>query len=159
MTCLIFLVIYQPARFWSGAQYYKLRRERVVKPRGVWDGSNTRSRELCAKRLLCYAGQFIFDIYKEVLDFCFMLNLHARFLQTIYFFYIQISSILESQFNINRHFAFSREDARDPGNNAEIWQFFLIKSIFILKVFLTPRILLGNKTVLSLFCHLSIKPS
>ena len=49
-----------------------------------------------------------------------MLNLHARFLQTIYFFYIQISSILESQFNVNRHFAFSRVDARDSGNNVEI---------------------------------------
>ena len=49
-----------------------------------------------------------------------MLNLHGRFLQTIYFFCIQISSILESQFNINRHFAFSREDERDSGNNAEI---------------------------------------
>ena len=61
--------------------------------------------------------------------------MHGRFLQIIYFFCIQISSILESQFNINRHFAFSREDARDSGNNAEIWQFYLIKSIFILKVF------------------------
>ena len=59
-------------------------------------------------------------IYKEVLDFCFMLNLHARFLQTIYFFCIQISSTLESQFNVNRHFAFSRVDARDSGNNVEI---------------------------------------
>ena len=59
-------------------------------------------------------------IYKGVLDFYFMLILHGRFLQTIYFFCIQISSILESQFNINRHFAFSREDARDLGNNAEI---------------------------------------
>ena len=49
-----------------------------------------------------------------------MLNLHGRFLQTICFFCIQISSILESQFNINRHFAFSREDARDSVNNAEI---------------------------------------
>ena len=61
--------------------------------------------------------------------------MHGRFLQTIYFFCIQISSILESQFNINRHFAFSREDERDSGNNAEIWQFYLLKSIFILKVF------------------------
>ena len=61
--------------------------------------------------------------------------MHGRFLQTIYFFCIQISSILESQFNISRHFAFSREDERDSGNNAEIWQFYLIKSIFILKVF------------------------
>ena len=42
-----------------------------------------------------------------------MLNLHGRFLQTIYFFCIQISSILESEFNVNRHFAFSRVDARD----------------------------------------------
>ena len=41
-------------------------------------------------------------------------------LQTFYFFCIQISSILESQFNINRHFAFSRVDARDSGNNANI---------------------------------------
>ena len=62
--------------------------------------------------------------------FCFMLTLHGRFLQTI-LFGIQISSILESQFNVNRHFAFSREDARDSGNNAEIWQFYLIKSIFL----------------------------
>ena len=61
--------------------------------------------------------------------------MHGRFLETIYFFCIQISSILESQFNINRYFAFSREDAGDSGNNAEIWQFYLIKSIFILKVF------------------------
>ena len=49
-----------------------------------------------------------------------MLNLHGIFLQTFYFFCIQISSILESQFNINRHFAFSRVDARDSGNNAKI---------------------------------------
>ena len=50
-----------------------------------------------------------------------MLILHGRFLQTISFFCIQISSIiLESQFNLNRHFAFSRVDARDSGNNAEI---------------------------------------
>ena len=59
-------------------------------------------------------------IYKEVLEFCFMLNLHGGFLQTIYFFCIQISCILESQFNINRHFAFTRVAARDSGNNAEI---------------------------------------
>ena len=49
-----------------------------------------------------------------------MLNLHGIFLQTFYFFCFQISSILESQFNINRHFAFSRVDARDSGNNAKI---------------------------------------
>ena len=59
-------------------------------------------------------------IYKKVLDFCFMLNLLGRFLQTISFFCIQISSILESQFNINTHFVFSRVDARDSGDNAEI---------------------------------------
>ena len=89
-----------------------------MKPRGVWDGSNTRSRELRAKKTAMLRR--LVYIYKEVLDFCFMLRLHGRFLQTIYFFCIQISSILESQFNINRHFAFSREDERDSGNNAEI---------------------------------------
>ena len=49
-----------------------------------------------------------------------MLNLRGRCLQTISFFCVQISSIPESQFSINRHFAFSRVDARDSGNNAEI---------------------------------------
>ena len=47
-----------------------------------------------------------------------MLSLHGRF--SIFFFCIQISSILESQFNINRHFALSRVDERDSENNAEI---------------------------------------
>ena len=85
-----------------------------MKPRGDWGGSNDRSRDKTAVlRRLGY-------IYKEVLDFCFMLNLHGIFLQTFSFFCIQISSILESQFNINRHFAFSRVDARDSGNNAKI---------------------------------------
>ena len=85
-----------------------------MKPRGDWGGSNGRSRDKTAVlRGLGY-------IYKEVLEFCFMLNLHGRFLQTFSFFCIQISSILESQFNINRHFAFSRVDSRDSGNNAKI---------------------------------------
>ena len=87
-----------------------------MKQRGDWGASNDRSLDKTAMlRRLVY-------IYKEVLDFCFMLNLHGRFLQTVSFFCIQISSILESQFNINRHFAFSRVDARDSGNNAEIRQ-------------------------------------
>ena len=47
--------------------------------------------------------------YKVVLDFCFMRNVLGRFLQTIYFFYIHSSSFLESQFNINKHFSFTRE--------------------------------------------------
>ena len=89
-----------------------------MKPRGVWDGSNTRSRELRAKKTAMLRR--LVYIYKEVLDFCLMLSLHGRFLQTIYFFCIQISSILESQFNINRHLAFSRVDARASGNNVEI---------------------------------------
>ena len=44
---------------------------------------------------------------------------------------IQSSIILESQFNINRHFAFSRVDARESGNNGDIWQCYLIKSVFL----------------------------
>ena len=85
-----------------------------MKQRGDWGGSNDRSRDKTAMlRRLGY-------IYKEILDFCFMLNLHGIFLHPFSFFCIQISSILESQFNINRHFAFSRVDARDSGNNAKI---------------------------------------
>ena len=83
-----------------------------MKPRGDWGGSNDRSRDKTAMlRRLGY-------IYKEVLDFCFMLNLHGIFLQNFPFFCIQISSILESQFNIHRHF--NRVDARDSENNAKI---------------------------------------
>ena len=44
---------------------------------------------------------------------------------------IQSSIILESQFNINRHFAFSSVDARESGNNEDIWQRYLIKSVFL----------------------------
>ena len=72
---------------------------------------------------------------RRILDFCFMLNLHERFLQTISFSCIQISSFLESQFNINRHFAISRAGARDSGNNAEIWQFYLTKCVYSKSVF------------------------
>ena len=49
---------------------------------------------------------------------------------------IQSSSILESQFKINRHFAFSRVDVRESGNNGDIWQCYLIKSVFLNPVLL-----------------------
>ena len=78
-----------------------------MKQRGDWGESKARSCELRATKPPCYAGFF-------------MLNLRGRFLQTIFFSCIQISSFLESQFNINRHFAISRVGARDSGNNAEI---------------------------------------
>ena len=89
----------------------------AAKPRGDWGGGNDRSRELRAIKPPCYAASLYLQ---RSFDFCFMLNLHGRCLETISFFCIQISSILESQFNINRHFPFSRVDARDSGNNAEI---------------------------------------
>ena len=51
-----------------------------MKPRGDWGGNNDRSRDKTAMlRRLGY-------IYKEVLDFCFMLNLHGIFLHPFFFF-------------------------------------------------------------------------
>ena len=58
-----------------------------------------------------YATQASFS-YKEVLDFA-LCELCTEGFYKLFFFYIQISSILESQFNVNRHFAFSGVDARD----------------------------------------------
>ena len=95
---------------------------------------------------------------------------------TNYFFSVSIAflaSILESQFNINSHLPFSRVDARNSENNAENMQFYWItlfcdywtsKSYLTLLYipennFSTPRIIPGNKTVLSLLCHLSINLS
>ena len=62
-----------------------------------------------------------------------MLNLHGRFLQTISFSCNQISSFLESQFNINRHFAISRAGARDSGQGGNLT--ILLDKVCILNVY------------------------
>ena len=82
--------------------------------------------------------------------------MHGRFLQTIYFSASTVLVFLKANlFNINRNFAFSRVDARDSGNNAEIWLFYLIKSIFLNQILLNS--VLGILDIVyskSIFQHL-----
>ena len=104
------------------------RQARAVKLRGDWGGINARSRALRVAKTAMLRR--LVYICKVVLDFALCKMCSEGFTNYL-ISCIQSSIILESQFNINRHFAFSRVDARESGNNGDIWQCYLIKSVFL----------------------------